>query len=85
MSFINNESFKNNITNNDTNERICHADIKRTKSKLWYFLTRTSPDYYETLTQDITEYEIKKSTQRQQNERSIGTDNIAPRNFQNML
>ena len=69
VSFIDNESIKNNIIDNNANERICQANAKRTKSKLWYFRTRTCHDYQETLTQDIYGREIKKCIQYQQNER----------------
>ena len=52
--------------------------IKTEKSKLWYFLTKTNTDYYKTLTQDITKYEIHMAIQHQQNDKSIGTDNLPP-------
>ena len=60
----------NDPPNAKTNHRI--------KSKLWYFMTRINPTYLQKLIQPITEREIIKSTQHQQNARLIGTDHIPP-------
>ena len=75
--YINDDSIQNNIIES-TDNKICQSNTKITKSKLWYFLTRTNPEYYAKLTEDFTEQEVRMGIQHQQNERSIGTDNAPP-------
>ena len=67
----------------DTFARSDNADMqssndKRGESKLWYYMHRANKEYHNTITGNITAYEINKAIQHQQNGRSFGTDHIAP-------
>ena len=64
-------------------KQIQEANLKRTKSKLRYFLTRGNREHFTALTQPIAQQEIIKGTKQQQNHRAVGTDN-APWDIHNL-
>ena len=59
------------------------ANIKRTKSKLWYYMTRINKDYRDILTRDFTDYEIKRAIASQSNLKAVGLDFIPAELYKN--
>ena len=60
------------------NEEVNRANQKRSKSKLWHYLTKVNPDHANKLTEQITPRGILSSIKHQQNNRAVGTDYIPP-------
>ena len=57
--------------NNDFTKQ---ANIKRTKSKLWYYITRVNNNFKNILTRDFTHNEIRRAIINGSNNKAVGAD-----------
>ena len=65
IQFINNDPINTNIVDNGIRGNVRSDSEKRARSKLRYFITRTTPQYCTMIAQNIAQYEIKKGTRHQ--------------------
>ena len=81
IKLITPERLRSGVIDYSANEQVELANGQRTKSILWYFLTRTNRQYFAFPKHHISGREIGQGTQHRQNDNAIGTDNAPPEIF----